>query len=114
MELVLCPSLLFLDEPTSGLDAAVAQDVVSALSRYSQRGMNVVCVIHQPRHSIFEMFDSVLLLGKAGQTAYFGPQFLSVPYLNFLGFSVPRGESIADFLLDVVAGEDRGAYDSMH
>jgi ABC-type multidrug transport system ATPase subunit len=105
VELVLRPSLLFLDEPTSGLDAAVAQDVVSALASYSRRGMNVVCVIHQPRHSIFEMFDSVLLLGIGGQTVFLGPQGLVMPYLEFLGFKVPLGESTADFLMDVVAGE---------
>ena len=105
VELVLRPSLLFLDEPTSGLDAAVAHDVVSAMAGYSQRGMSVVCVIHQPRHSIFSMFDSVLLLGQGGQTVYLGPQGLTVPFLNFLGFELPSGESTADFLMDVIAGE---------
>jgi energy-coupling factor transporter ATP-binding protein EcfA2 len=108
VELVLRPSLLFLDEPTSGLDAAVAHDVVTALSSYSQRGMNVICVIHQPRHSIFELFDSVMLLAAGGRVVCAGPQFLTVPYLGFLGFGVPKGESIADFLLDVVAGGGRG------
>lgn len=48
-ELVSMPSLLFLDEPTSGLDAAVAADVVAALKQSSERGMNVVAVMHQPR-----------------------------------------------------------------
>jgi ABC-type multidrug transport system ATPase subunit len=59
----------------------VAQDVVGALNNYSRRGMNVVCVIHQPRQSIFEMFDSVTLLAK-GQTVYHGPQFLTVSVMG--------------------------------
>ena len=31
-----------------------------------------VMVLHQPRYSIFEMFDSVLLLGAGGKTVYLG------------------------------------------
>jgi ATP-binding cassette subfamily G (WHITE) protein 1 len=49
VELVSKPSLLWLDEPTSGLDAAVAYDVVAALKASSQRGMNVLAIMHQPR-----------------------------------------------------------------
>lgn len=49
VELVAKPSLLWLDEPTSGLDAAVAYDVVEALKNSSERGMNVLAVMHQPR-----------------------------------------------------------------
>jgi ABC-type multidrug transport system ATPase subunit len=49
VELVSKPSLLWLDEPTSGLDAAVAYDVVAALKASSERGMNVLAVMHQPR-----------------------------------------------------------------
>jgi hypothetical protein len=33
-----------------------------------------------------------------------------VPYLAFLGFPMPRGESTADFLLDVVAGKGGGSW----
>ena len=67
--------------------------------------MNVICVIHQPRHSIFVLFDSVMLLAEGVRVVFAGPQFLTVPYLGFLGFGVTKGESTADFLLDVVAGE---------
>lgn len=49
VELVAKPSLLWLDEPTSGLDASVAYDVVEALKNSSQRGMNILAVMHQPR-----------------------------------------------------------------
>jgi ABC-type multidrug transport system ATPase subunit len=41
--------MLFLDEPTSGLDAAVAADVIGALKQSSERGMNVLAIMHQPR-----------------------------------------------------------------
>ena len=35
-------------------------------------GLMCVMVLHQPRYSIFEMFDSVLLLGAGGKTVYLG------------------------------------------
>lgn len=49
MELVVKPSILYMDEPTSGLDAAVALEVLTSLARMADAGVNVVCVIHQPR-----------------------------------------------------------------
>ncbi|KXZ52790.1 hypothetical protein GPECTOR_8g178 [Gonium pectorale] len=104
LELVAKPSLLMLDEPTSGLDAAVSHDVVLALKQMAEAGMNVMVVIHQPRYSIFEMFDSVLLLGVGGKTVFLGPVQLAEAYFNFLGFSPPPNENRADFYLDVISG----------
>ena len=57
----------------SGLDAAVSFDILSMLKRLSYVGMNMLMVIHQPRFSIFTMFDSVLLLGNGGRTVFLGP-----------------------------------------
>ncbi|KAG2453490.1 hypothetical protein HYH02_001711 [Chlamydomonas schloesseri] len=104
LELVAKPSLLMLDEPTSGLDAAVSHDVVLALKHMAEAGMNVMVVIHQPRYSIFEMFDSVLLLGVGGRTVFLGPVNLAEAYFNFLGFRPPPNENRADFYLDVISG----------
>ena len=58
------PTLLFLDEPTSGLDSASATVVITALKELAKLGMTVVAVIHQPRYSVFSLFDRLLLLGK--------------------------------------------------
>eukprot|EP00775_Hariotina_reticulata_P007451 gene7451-7661_t len=104
VELVAKPSLLWLDEPTSGLDAAVAYDVVEALKNSSERGMNVLAVMHQPRCSIFNMFDTCLLLSSNGYVVYAGPQHLAAPFMSFLGFRPPPGENEADFLMDVISG----------
>lgn len=60
-----------------------------------QAGMNVMVVIHQPRYSIFEMFDSVLLLGVGGRTVFLGPVSLARKYFFFLGFRPPPGENRA-------------------
>ncbi|WIA22163.1 hypothetical protein OEZ85_004499 [Tetradesmus obliquus] len=104
VELVAKPALLWLDEPTSGLDAAVAYDVVGALKSSSERGMNVLAVMHQPRCSIFNMFDTCLLLSSCGHVVFAGPQRMALAYAAFLGFYIPPGENVADFLMDVIAG----------
>ncbi|CAN0164535.1 unnamed protein product, partial [Ectocarpus sp. 12 AP-2014] len=57
------PSLIFCDEPTTGLDAFQASArVMATLRQLAQDGHTVICSIHQPRSSIYGMFDDVLLL----------------------------------------------------
>jgi hypothetical protein len=57
------------------------------------------------RCSIFNMFDSCLLLGSDGNVVYSGPQRLAQSYMAFLGFYIPPNENLADFLLDVTSGK---------
>ena len=66
--------------------------------------MNIVTVIHQPRYSIFTMFDDVLLLGAGGRTMFQGPSRAALPYFEMLGFPLPPNENPADFCLDVISG----------
>ena len=66
--------------------------------------MNIVTVIHQPRYSIFTMFDDVLLLGAGGRTMFQGPSRAALPYFEMLGFHLPANENPADFCLDVISG----------
>jgi hypothetical protein len=67
-------------------------------------GLLSLMVIHQPRWSIFEMFDSVLLLGVGGRTAFLGPANKAENYFKLLGFEAPANENPADFYLDVISG----------
>lgn len=46
--------------------------VVATLKDLASSGHTVVCSIHQPRSSIFGMFDDLLLLSE-GRCVYFGP-----------------------------------------
>lgn len=71
LELLTEPSLLFLDEPTSGLDPALDRDVMSGLRRLADRGRTVVVVTHSTLH--LGLCDRVLVLGRGGTVAYFGP-----------------------------------------
>jgi hypothetical protein len=52
------------------------------------------------------MFDDLLLLGRGGLTVYLGPCWLAEPYFNHLGWELPDGENPADFLLDIIAGNE--------
>jgi ABC-type multidrug transport system ATPase subunit len=103
MELVAKPTLLFLDEPTSGLDATASAEVVRALASVTHSSqMTVVAVIHQPRFEIFTKFDSILLLGKGGRTAYLGPTVDALSYFQSLGHVCPEHTNPPDFFLDVI------------
>ncbi|CAI6001320.1 unnamed protein product, partial [Closterium sp. NIES-64] len=71
VEMLSNPSLVFLDalrscsdEPTSGLDSFQALNVMSALSDLSKSGRTVISTIHQPRSSIFALFENLLLLSE--------------------------------------------------
>ena len=105
LELMAKPSILFLDEPTSGLDASSAVVVMTSLHRLvKNQGMTVCSVIHQPRKQIFEMFDSLVLLGVGGRMVYHGAVSEVQDYFKTRGFDLPAGESLADWLLDISAG----------
>ncbi|CAF1666801.1 unnamed protein product [Adineta ricciae] len=101
MEMVLEPKILFLDEPTTGLDSSTACSVMQCLRELSQQGCTIIFSIHQPRHSIFELFDTVLLLLQ-GHTVYFGPATKLMPYFINQGIPHKENENPADFALDIL------------
>jgi energy-coupling factor transporter ATP-binding protein EcfA2 len=72
VELAANPSILFLDEPTTGLDSRSAQVVIRCIRRVASSGRSIVCTIHQPSTTIFNSFDSLLLLKRGGQTVFNG------------------------------------------
>ncbi|CAH0493288.1 unnamed protein product [Peronospora farinosa] len=108
VEVVSNPSVLFLDEPTSGLDARSALIVMRGVQSIARTGRTVLCTIHQPSISIFELFDGLLLLQKGGYTAYFGDLGVdSVKMLEYFA-SIPGTEEIrsqynpATYMLEVI------------
>ena len=64
--------LLFLDEPTSGLDSQSAWAIMSFLRSLADKGLSILCTIHQPSAELFQVFDRLLLLKVGGKTVYFG------------------------------------------
>lgn len=103
VELVTSPSLIYLDEPTTGLDTFTALHLMYLLKKLAQQGTTVVLSIHQPRSSIFRLFDKVLVLNGYGEEAYFGPAESAVQFLTSVGVKNTFPDNPADFLLDSVA-----------
>jgi len=106
IELITNPRVLFLDEPTSGLDAFTAFHIMETIRDLARGGRSVVCTIHQPRETIFELFDKLLLLTK-GRTSYYGPCAEIGQFMSSAGYGCPRSSTMADFLLDVMTVDTR-------
>uniref|UniRef100_A0AAR2LYE4 ABC transporter domain-containing protein n=1 Tax=Pygocentrus nattereri TaxID=42514 RepID=A0AAR2LYE4_PYGNA len=104
MELIIDPSVLFLDEPTTGLDASTANSVLSLLKRMSIHGRTIILSIHQPRYSIYRLFDSLTLLA-GGRQVYHGPAQSALEYFSEIGFICEPHNNPADFFLDVINGD---------
>ncbi|KAM9329529.1 broad substrate specificity ATP-binding cassette transporter ABCG2 [Gastrophryne carolinensis] len=104
MELISDPGILFLDEPTTGLDASTANAVLLLLKRISRQGKTIIFSIHQPRYSIFRLFDSLTLLAS-GTMLYHGPAQSALDYFTELGYECEAHNNPADFFLDVINGD---------
>ncbi|XP_009069859.1 PREDICTED: ATP-binding cassette sub-family G member 2 [Acanthisitta chloris] len=104
MELITDPAILFLDEPTTGLDASTANAVLLLLKRMAKQGKTIIFSIHQPRYSIFRLFDSLTLLA-AGRVLYHGPAQQAVDYFQSIGHQCEPYNNPADFFLDIINGD---------
>ena len=106
VQLISDPAVLFLDEPTSGLDAFQAQSVMECMKNLAGSGRLVISVIHQPRSSIFSMFDQLLLLSE-GYAVYLGQADLADEYFNRVGYCCPIEFNPADYFLDILSPDNR-------
>ncbi|XP_023654918.1 broad substrate specificity ATP-binding cassette transporter ABCG2-like isoform X1 [Paramormyrops kingsleyae] len=104
MELIIDPPVLFLDEPTTGLDASTANSVLLLLKRMSSLGRTIILSIHQPRYSIYRLFDSLTLL-VSGKLVYHGPAQSALDYFTSIGYPCETHDNPADFFLDVINGD---------
>ncbi|XP_057699323.1 broad substrate specificity ATP-binding cassette transporter ABCG2d [Corythoichthys intestinalis] len=104
MELIIDPPVLFLDEPTTGLDASTANSVLLLLRRMANQGRTIIMSIHQPRYSIYRLFDSLTLL-VGGKMVYHGPAPKALDYFANIGYSCEPHNNPADFFLDVINGD---------
>nr|XP_033815331.1 broad substrate specificity ATP-binding cassette transporter ABCG2 isoform X4 [Geotrypetes seraphini] len=104
MELITDPAVLFLDEPTTGLDASTANAVLLLLKRMSRQGKTIILSIHQPRYSIFRLFDGLTLLA-GGRMVYHGTAQDTLPYFSSLGYICEEHNNPADFFLDIINGD---------
>uniref|UniRef100_A0A674NCH1 Broad substrate specificity ATP-binding cassette transporter ABCG2 n=1 Tax=Takifugu rubripes TaxID=31033 RepID=A0A674NCH1_TAKRU len=108
MELIIDPSVLFLDEPTTGLDASTANSVLLLLKRMASQGRTIIMSIHQPRYSIYRLFDTLTLL-VSGKMVYHGPAPNALDYFANIGYLCESHNNPADFFLDVINGDSISA-----
>ncbi|XP_062992311.1 broad substrate specificity ATP-binding cassette transporter ABCG2-like [Elgaria multicarinata webbii] len=108
LELITHPVVLFLDEPTTGLDASTANAVLILLKKMSLQGKTIIFSIHQPRYSIFKLFDTLTLLAN-GKLLYHGPAENTLGYFQKLGYVCESYNNPADFFLDVINGDSTAA-----
>jgi ATP-binding cassette, subfamily G (WHITE), member 2, SNQ2 len=98
--------LLFLDEPTSGLDAQSAWNLVRFLRKLADSGQAILCTIHQPSSLLFESFDRLLLLGRGGNTIYFGDigedSHVMREYFARYGAQCPSNVNPAEYMLEAI------------
>jgi ATP-binding cassette subfamily G (WHITE) protein 2 len=104
-----------------GLDSSTARSVIECLSQLSKQGRKfffvrnelmyalitnlfqgtIIFSIHQPRYSIFKLFDTVFLICK-GKTIYHGSADGVLPYFTNQGYHCELHENPADFALDIL------------
>ena len=95
-------TLIFADEPTSGLDSFQAERVAQILKSLASEGNTVIASIHQPRASVFAMFDELTLLSE-GRVMFSGPTSSLLSYFAAQGFPCPSHVSPAEYFVDLIS-----------
>uniref|UniRef100_A0A3Q0KL31 Broad substrate specificity ATP-binding cassette transporter ABCG2 n=2 Tax=Schistosoma mansoni TaxID=6183 RepID=A0A3Q0KL31_SCHMA len=105
IELVNDPLVLYLDEPTTGLDSYTAGTVIQTLRRLADSGRTIVFSIHQPKYSIYRLFDRLTIISN-GQMIYHGPGGQTpIVYFENCGYFIEGHNNPADFFMDILHGE---------
>lgn len=79
---------------------------MQSMKDLAMNGRLVISVIHQPRSSIFSMFDRLLLLSE-GRTMYSGVASDAVDYFATGGFHCQEFYNPSDFFLDILSPDNR-------
>ncbi|XP_053677636.1 ATP-binding cassette sub-family G member 4-like [Anopheles nili] len=113
VELITNPPIMLLDEPTSGLDSVSSVQVISHLKSLAMSGRTIICTIHQPSSSLFQLFDDVYLL-RHGRCLYAGPVENMLVRFAHAGLVCPEYYNPADFALEAISADQPEAHDRLY
>lgn len=88
-----------------GLDSTAALELMRYMSCLAAMKRTIICSIHQPRQSIWELFHKLELVSE-GHVLYFGAPGDAVTWFSgILGYDyLPRRDGmVSDWLLDLVS-----------
>ncbi|CAB0043678.1 unnamed protein product [Trichogramma brassicae] len=104
LELISNPPIMFFDEPTSGLDSVTSRQCLGLLKSLTRDGRTIVCTIHQPSATLFDMIDHLYVLAE-GRCCYAGGTQNLVAFLKSNGLKCPNYHNPADYLLEIINGD---------
>ncbi|XP_043471348.1 ATP-binding cassette sub-family G member 1-like [Leptopilina heterotoma] len=104
LEMLNDPLVMFLDEPTTGLDSSAAMQCATVLKNLAKNSRTIVCTIHQPSTTIYEMFDHVYMVA-GGRCIYQGDPMMIVSYFSSFGLTCPKYHNPADYAMEVMCNE---------
>ncbi|CAB0007022.1 unnamed protein product, partial [Nesidiocoris tenuis] len=79
-----------------GLDNVTCSNLLKLLRNLAHQGRTIICTIHQPSASLFELFDHVFFL-SAGVCIYQGATNQLVPFLSSVDLPCPTTYNPADY-----------------
>ena len=81
----------------------MSHKVVDLMRQVAQdRNIPVVCSLHQPRSSIWRLFDRVIIMAPGGHVCFSGPRNECLPYFAKIGHVCPEETNPAEFLMDLI------------